>query len=248
MRAIKYNNIIYINVIKMFSRPTTSHHNRIGAPVRVVRSSEKPAYLEDRTKTVTFDDFFKIVVIMDESGSMMPIRDQIIEAINNLVLEQKKIKETPSTFTMVKFNEKTHRVITNRLLTNVNILTTNDYKPSGQTALYDAIKETVEWFKNEKNVLMVIVTDGDDNVSKCTKHEVNQMIDRMKNNNGWTYVYLSSDLGTEQQGNTLGLQKSNFSSNCRVAQNQYGNFISGSLNKAIGNYRNKGVSVQSQLN
>lgn len=214
----------------------------------IVRTSNKPSYLQDNNKPVTIDDFFKIVIVLDESGSMMCIRDQIIKSINDLILEQKQIRERPATFTLVKFSDNVSRTITNRLLTNVQALSYSDYDPSGSTALYDAIGSTIDWFRNEKDVLMVIVTDGQENASKkYTRLQINKMIDEKKEKNNWTYVYLSSDLNTEIQGNNMGLQQSHYTSNCCVQQNNFGKFIGKSLNSAITGYRKGGVSVQSQL-
>ena len=128
-------------------------------------------------------------------------------------------------------------------------LSQHDYNPSGSTALYDAIGNTIDWFRNEHDVLMVIVTDGEENSSKkYTKSQINKMIDEKKEKNNWTYVYLSSDLTTERQGNAMGLNKSVYTSNCCVDQSNFGAFIGQSLNNAIGGYRTKGKSVQSQLN
>jgi hypothetical protein len=199
-------------------------------------------------KPVTFDDFFKIVMILDESGSMEPIRNQMITSINDLIMEQKQIKERPTTFTLVKFSDNVREVIVNKSLNNVNSLTSNDYTPSGSTALYDAIGNTISRFRNENNVLMIIVTDGQENASKnYTRNQINKMISDKKTNNNWTYVYLSSDLGTEIQGNNIGLQNSACASNCQINKNNYGSFIGNNLNVAIKNFRQNGVSVQSQI-
>jgi len=220
----------------------------ISKPI-VVRTTDKPSYLRNNTNTVTFDNFFKIVIVLDESGSMATIRNQIIKSLNELILEQKRVKGRPTTFTLVKFNNNVSRIMTNKSLENVQIISHSDYNPNGTTALYDAIGSTIDWFRNEQDVLMVIVTDGEENAStRYTKSQINRMIDEKKDKNNWTYVYLSSDLNTELQGNNIGLKQSNYTSNCCVGQSNFGNFIGQSLNNAIGNYRSKGVSVQSQLN
>lgn len=214
----------------------------------IVQTTDRPFYLQDNNKPVTFDDFFKIVIVLDESGSMMNIRDEIIKSINELIEEQKQIKGRPSTFTLVKFNDKIKRVITNKLLTDINGISYSNYRPSGSTSLYDAIGYTIDWFRNEKNVLMIIVTDGQENSSiKYSKMKINNMIDEKKEKNKWTYVYLSSDLNTEIQGNNIGLHQSYYTTNCRMEQNNFGKFIGKSLNAAISGYRQKGISVQSQL-
>jgi len=204
----------------------SSFTNYLPKKPSVVVTTNKPSFLQDNNKPVTFDDFFKIVIVLDESGSMMCIRDQIIKSINDLIMEQKQTKGKPTTLTLVKFNDNVNRVITNKLLTNVDNLSYADYNPSGSTALYDAIGDTINWFRNEKDVLMVIVTDGQENASKrYTRTQINQMIDEKKEKNAWTYVYLSSDLNTQMQGNNIGLQQSQYTSNCCVRQDNYGKFI-----------------------
>ena len=209
-----------------------------------------PSTITDfNNETVTFDDFFKIVIVLDESGSMITIKKEMIKAINDLILEQKQVKGKQTTFTLVKFNDKVNRVIKNKNLNDTTVLTNGDYTPSGPTALYDAIGDTINWFRNESDVLMVIVTDGQENSSKqYTKCQVHELIDEKKNTKNWSYVYLSSDLETYTQGNNIGFKKSSYSSNCAVNQRSFGRFVAGSLNSAIGNYRSKGISVQSQLN
>ena len=153
---------------------------------KISSSTNKPAYLRDNAdnKPVSLDGLFKIVIVLDESGSMQPIRSQIIRSINDLITEQKQIEERPATFTLVKFNNNVNRVMTNKLLKNVHNLDSSDYTPNGSTALYDAIGDTIQWFRNEKDVLMVIVTDGQENAStKYTKHQINKLIDEKKLNN-----------------------------------------------------------------
>ena len=96
---------------------------------------------------------------------------------------------------------------------------------------------------------MVIVTDGQENTShRFNRIMVNNMIEDKQKNNNWTYVYLSNDLSTAKQGDSIGCVKSSFASNCVVEQESFGDYISSQLNSAIGNFRCKGVSVQSQLN
>lgn len=200
-------------------------------------------------KRVTFDKILKIVVILDESGSMDSVRTKMIESINDLIKEQKQVKDRTATFTLVKFNDRVNRVIKNEILSDVSYISSEDYNPSGSTALYDAIADTINWFRDEKNVLVVIVTDGQENASrKYSKREVSDIIESKKQYDDWSFVYLSNDLKTAEQGKQLGLNISRNSSNCVLKQNDYGNFMANDLNIAITNYRTKGISVQSQLN
>ena len=214
------------------------YHDRI--PVKHYRPQTEP---------VTPNNLFKIVIILDESGSMESVRNNMIKSINDLIKEQKQIKERPASFTLVKFNHLVNRVIKNISLEEISLLNSEDYTPSGGTALYDCIGDTIEWFRNEKDVLMIIVTDGQENSSKSfTKDEITRMIDEKKNKNGWTYVYLSNDLSTASQGDFLGFKKSDHATNNVIRQEEFATYLSNNVCEAISNCRKSGLSVQRQLN
>jgi hypothetical protein len=203
----------------------------------------------DDTSVVEPNDKFKIVVILDESGSMDSIRKNMLDSLNDLIREQKQIKERPATFTLIKFNDKIHNKYENIPLDEVKELTSEDYVPNGSTALYDAIGYTINRFRNERDVLMVIITDGQENASrKYGKQFVSTKLEEKKKYNKWSYVYLSCDLQTFEQGASMGLRNSDFASNIQMRQDSYGSYISNNLNCALSNFRKKGVSVQSQLN
>ncbi len=216
---------------------------------RTIKSVVNDMSLYNDNEPVTLDGFYKIVLILDESGSMEPIKNDMIKSINDLIKEQQQVKERPSTFTLVKFNNVIHRYISNKSLNDIKLLSFEDYNPNGPTALYDAIGDTINWFRNEKDVLLVIVTDGQENSSKkYSKHQINQMIEDKKNKNNWSYVYLSNDLSTKLQGDNIGLRESFSTTNCQIPQENFGKYISKNLNVAITNCRQKGISVQNQLN
>ena len=222
-------------------------------PNRIQQNHFKPEFYEDNilddNSTVPTSNKFKIVVILDESGSMENVRDSMLKSLNDLIREQKQIKERPASFTLVKFSDKVKRIREIEPLETTSLLEYNDYVPSGSTALYDAIGSTINRFRNEKDVLMVIITDGQENASrKYNKSYVNEKIEQMKSKNGWTYVYLSCDISTFQQGQNIGFNNSNFSSNVVRDVKSYGDFLSNNLNSAIGNYRRQGLSVQQQIN
>lgn len=193
---------------------------------------------------------FKIVMIIDESGSMDRIRYDIIGAINTFITGQQKEKGTvPTTFTLIKFNDKIKTIINNKNLSDVNMLLRTDYIPYGGTALFDAIGNTIKKWNNMKNVLMVIVTDGQENSSQYySKSKIIKMIDDKKKNNCWKYVYLSNDLSVAKQGNDIGLSTSDDVTNAVVRQECMGSYISRDLYDATTTYRSGKSSVQNVLN
>jgi hypothetical protein len=225
------------------------YERALRVPVRREHATYHELPRQPQTEPVTSNSFFKIVIVLDESGSMESVRDAMKNSINDLIKEQQQIKERPATFSLVKFNDKVNRVIKNKPLEDIKLLNSEDYKPNGSTALYDCIGDTIEWFRNEKDVLLVIVTDGQENASRSfSKNEVTRMIEDKKKNNGWTYVYLSNDLNTAAQGDGIGCSRSAYATNAVVEQKKFGAYMSNNLNSAISNYRKDGISVQKQLN
>ena len=202
------------------------------------------------SKPVEHSDQYKIVVVLDESGSMDDIRQDMIDALNSLITEQKQISERPAKFTLVKFNDSVTKVVSNRDLREVSTLTRQDYRPDRSTSLYDALGETIDWFRYETNVLMVIITDGMENSSRKYNHsQIKQMLDEKQKYRNWSYVYLSDDLSTSRQADGLGLyENQSFCSKKTINKKGHASYLSKNINSAIKNYRQNGVSVQSQLN
>jgi hypothetical protein len=203
----------------------------------------------DDIRPIETSNKFEIVVILDESGSMENIRNNMLDSLNDLIKEQKQITGRPATFSLIKFNQDINANKENIPLEDMNLLTPEDYHPNGSTALYDAIGYAINRFRNERDVLMVIITDGQENASKkFNKQYVSSKLDEKQKYNNWSYVYLSCDLNTFQQGQSMGLNTSAHCSNIKRSVNDYGDYLCKNVSQAMSNYRTKGISVNSQLN
>jgi hypothetical protein len=191
----------------------------------------------------------KVVMILDQSGSMEPIRNKILVAVNKFIHDQRNIgpEGQDDRFTLVKFSDIVMRpyTIDNELMSEVKELQVEDYKPTGGTALFDAIGTTITHFQNEVDLLMIIVTDGEENASQQykTKDSIQQLVSRQKQDKNWSFVYLSSDLDTFQQGQGIGIQAakslsaSTGSHNVAVGHSALGSFLGTQCNVAVGKFR-----------
>ena len=151
-----------------------------------------------------------IAFVLDQSSSMSCGIKDTMEAFNNFISEQKKIKDG-ALFLLTRFNTKmSHKGFMEpsiemmeapEPLTSAPELSFPDsYYPQGNTPLLDAIGATitsVEKFNkdDEYSVILVIVTDGMENSSKeyrvkAIKHKI---MDLQANKN-WTFVFLGADL------------------------------------------------------
>lgn len=132
-----------------------------------------------------------IVVILDNSGSMESMGKEPVQAINEFINEQKNVGED-SSFSLWQFNSKPKKVIDKVKLRDVGSV--NETHPSGGTALYDTIQEVVENNTHNSNVTVVIVTDGQDNMSqKCNLFKCKNIINDCEKNKGWKFHYLGAN-------------------------------------------------------
>lgn len=137
-----------------------------------------------------------IGMVLDESGSMALIRDTVISSFNEY-LEDRKKDEGENYFTLIKFNTQYKKVCTNLTPKNVDKLTTNSYTPSGMTALYDALGRTINEIdavlEKDDRVLIVILTDGQENSSvEYTRETIFSLIKEKEATGRYTFVYLGA--------------------------------------------------------
>ena len=149
------------------------------------------------------------LVILDESGSMESIKKTIIQGFNEIVQTVKGIaKEYPEQehfISLVSFNG-----IGNKILHYIDpvekleLIDDSRYKPDASTPLYDAmgfsfakLKQVLENIK-EYNVLVTILTDGEENASKeYTGLTIKKLIEELKLNR-WTFTYIGADHDVEK--------------------------------------------------
>lgn len=189
-----------------------------------------------------------IVVILDESGSMSGTENQIITGMNDFIKEQKKVepgRNNEIMYTFVKFSTIVHPVY-QKPLSEVELLTSDDYIPSGMTALYDAIGNTLEPLKSKEHVCVMIVTDGMENSSrKYDRKKIFDLIRDLETDQNWKFAYLSTDIDTWEQGNSMGL-----SNNSKVTQDSAGNVsaITGGVQNCISSRETIGKFIGSGYN
>lgn len=153
-----------------------------------------------------------IILILDESGSMDSQSKTMINNVNEMISEQKKLlaktELPPERISMhiYRFSSTVKSPISAPLMSFPKF-TDQDYDPCGMTALYDAIGTVLQRFRDSKNkTVLVIATDGEENSSKEYTLEAIQTKLKAKQECGWSIVYLSETLATKQQGACLGVK------------------------------------------
>lgn len=191
----------------------------------------------------------RLILLLDSSGSMASQKSDIIGGVNETIRNQRELK--PQENDRVLFNVVTFSGVvsqpTNDTLATVRFLTDRDYTPSGSTALFDAMGTTMQRYKNERDVIMLVATDGQENSSSTYNYkQVTEMVNHLRQYHNWNFIYLSEDIDTFKQGESLGISDRLMNcNNVMVQKNKLGSTLSSyACQKAITDMRSGQQNVK----
>lgn len=149
------------------------------------------------------------LIILDESGSMESIKKNIIRGFNEIVQTVKGIeKEFPEQehfISLVSFNGLGQKIL-HFIDPAIKLEKIDDtrYNPDDSTPLYDAIGFGISKLRQvldkekDYNVLVTIMTDGEENASKeYSGKDIKKLIEELKLNR-WTFTYIGADHDVEK--------------------------------------------------
>jgi len=160
-----------------------------------------------------------ITVVLDRSGSMQSIRDDIIGGMNAF-MEQQRAGSNDATVTLVQFDtEDPFETVYSFLpVGQVPTLTDKTFCPRGGTPLLDATGRTIvnleTWLAGQpkdqrpNKMVIVVVTDGQENSSReFSLARVKQLIAEKQEKEQWQFVYLSADIGAVDDAINTGFNR-----------------------------------------
>lgn len=162
----------------------------------------------------------EIACIIDSSGSMQSMRDDAIGGFNAFLEGQKEV-DGEARMSLVTFANQYNMVIDSVELNEVPELTTESYRPSGGTALLDAIGITIDKIgkrlrdldesERPESVIIAIMTDGGENASQeyTAPDQIKKMIEHQENKYNWKFLYLAANQDAFAVGSTFGFTKGN---------------------------------------
>lgn len=158
-----------------------------------------------------------IICVLDRSGSMSSIIEDMIGGFNQFLEEQKKL-EGECVITISMFDHDYTNFKSNVDINSLEPLTLADWQPRGTTALYDAIGKSINdvksyYVKNPSEkpdrFLVCIVTDGYENSSKEYRlDDIKKLIDKQQKND-WAFVYLAANQDGFAVGNSMNISSGN---------------------------------------
>jgi uncharacterized protein YegL len=151
--------------------------------------------------------------VLDKSGSMDVIRDATISGFNEFKNDQAR-EDGSAFFTLTLFDTRFDTVANAIPVADIYDLTHDTYRPGGTTALYDAIAHTMrltDEFVAEhhpRQVLFVIMTDGEENASREYRREqIFEMIRDRQDTAGYDFIYLGANQDSFAVGRAMGLRE-----------------------------------------
>lgn len=150
-----------------------------------------------------------IAVVLDRTGSMARIALATIDGFNEFVKQQ----EPDALISLHQFDQSPPDPVVQTTFRGVKAkdvkpLTSRTYQPRGTTPLYDAVGEVVTDLvaaKPEGKVVVLIVTDGQENAStEWTREKVYALVDKQRQA-GWEFVFMGADIDAYEQGAAMGV-------------------------------------------
>lgn len=178
-------------------------------------SKKKVEKKEEITTLVNF--------ILDRSGSMGTIKDTVISGFNEY-LQSLQQSKNPVKFSLTLFASGLGEAQIDKRYVAVDVdkvvpLSSETYKPNGNTPLYDAVVGTIESVVEKVDhahdgtkyaIVTVIMTDGAENSSrehnqKCLK----DLIQKLEEKGNWTFTFMGANVDAFAEAQKYGISKGN---------------------------------------
>jgi uncharacterized protein YegL len=145
-----------------------------------------------------------VLFVIDSSGSMATKADDVRGGFNAYVAQLREDATSAYRLTAVTFDTQVATLFTDVTLDQTPSLDEENYRPGGNTALYDALGVSLAELTSavhkdakpygEERVLVIVMTDGEENSSRrFTKEQVVGEMKRREEAGNWTFVYLGAD-------------------------------------------------------
>ena len=159
----------------------------------------------------------EIVAIIDRSGSMQGKEADTIGGINVMIneLKDKKDKDEEILLSIKLFDHEQKILYDSININQMKPLNVNELVPRGQTALLDAIGDTLSLFIEKKisnndafnSCMIYVATDGYENASKrYSKEKIKKIISNAELNYNISMVYLGANQDAIMEAASIGIK------------------------------------------
>lgn len=179
----------------------------------------KPSSFLIKKKVKTKNLKNRIAIVLDRSSSMECMRDQAINMFNeqvDAIIEENEDMDTK--VSLVTFSSNVDGPeIWNEPVDKLRKLTRRSYRPSGCTAMYDAVGTTVDKLRAlpeaedpDCSFLVVVISDGYENASReYTSEMLSSRVKKLQDKKNWTFTYLGAEQDLAEVAKATGIHQDN---------------------------------------
>lgn len=144
----------------------------------------------------------RVLMILDQSGSMGGTKAQAVQGYNEQVQQMKLNSKTQKILaSLITFNGEVFEHMWDVPAEELTEASAEDYRTEGSTAMRDAVGYGIEKLQktadpNEKDVayLVVIISDGEENASShYSESALRELKDSVDRTGKWTFTYMGCD-------------------------------------------------------
>ena len=106
---------------------------------------------------------------------------------------------------MITFSDRIKVLCLDADLSSLPKISSEYYKPYGSTALYDAIGSSVKLKEGDRDVIMIIMSDGEENSSKIFNIDNIKNIIKKQLENRWEFIYIATNQDVQKVGENMGI-------------------------------------------
>jgi hypothetical protein len=153
----------------------------------------------------------QVSFLLDETGSMNVCLESTISGFNEYVQSLQNDPDSKFRFTLVKFDSFRMTTVYDAVkVKTVAPLTKETYRPGATTPLYDAIAQIItdtEKAAKKRKVIVVIMTDGEENASQEHTAESVEKLIKAKEEKGWAFMFLGANQDAWATAKSVGISQ-----------------------------------------
>lgn len=174
--------------------------------------------MKEKTESQTAKTQVYNLIILDKSGSMFSISNAAIagfnETIGGIRSAQEKFRDTQEHFvSLMLFCSCSRTMVYDSVpVSDVKLLTHNEYSPCCGTPLYDAMGFSLNALYNKihsmenATAVVTIITDGVENSSQeFSGRSVKALVEKLTNEEGWQFAYMGTNQNVQNVSISLSI-------------------------------------------